>query len=375
MAVLFTFPFKSKLPRQLAVLVFCILAGSFFAPSSQAAGDDWTLDPASSILTYQSVKKNTIVETNQIRNLEGTLSAQGDAEVRFDLNSVDTGVDLRNVRMRFLFFETYKFPVATVTAKVDPAAFAELPAKRRMTSKLPFNLNLHGVDKQYESEVIVTMITDTSVSIASKSPVAVHVEDFGLLPNIEKLQVAANVSSIVPTASVSFDFIFNKGAAAPTPVATLATGTAADAAVTPVAAVAGPVATDASKAAYTDEECVNRFDVLSRTGAIYFRTGSARLDPASRPVLTTVLDVVDKCPKLKVEIVGHTDSDGTPEQNRSLSLRRATAVAAYIHNAGVPSDRIGTAGYGEDRPIAPNDSDKNKALNRRIEFSASPIVN
>ncbi|MFI0842648.1 OmpA family protein [Mesorhizobium sp. IMUNJ 23232] len=369
--------FRGKFSRLLLVLAVCIAGGSFSVSIGRAAAEDWTLDPTSSILTYQSVKKNTIVETNQIRNLEGTLSAQGDAEVRLDLNSVDTGVDLRNVRMRFLFFETYKYPVATVTTKVDPAAFADLSTKRRMTTKLPFTLNLHGIDKQYEADVIVTMITDTSVSISSKTPVAVHVEDFGLLPNVEKLQQAANVSSIVPTASVSFDFIFNKGpAAAPPPqVAALATGTTNDASAAAVPAAAGPVETDASKATYTDEECVNRFEVLSRTGAIYFRRGSARLDPASKPVLDTVLDVVGKCPKLKVEISGHTDSDGTAEENRALSLRRATAVASYIHDAGIPADRIGTAGYGEDKPIAANDSDKNKALNRRIEFSASSIVN
>ncbi|MEQ1952325.1 OmpA family protein [Mesorhizobium yinganensis] len=366
---------RDRFARLLLVLAVCI--AGFSASIGRAATEDWTLDPASSILTYQSVKKNTIVETNQIRNLEGTLSAQGDAEVRLDLNSVDTGVDLRNVRMRFLFFETYKYPVATVVTKVDPAAFADLSSKRRMTTKLPFTLNLHGVDKQYEADVIVTMITDTSVSISSKTPVAVHVEDFGLLPNVEKLQQAANVSSIVPTASVSFDFIFNKGSAGASPpqVAALAAGTASDASAAASPTAAGPVETDASKASYADEECVNRFEVLSRTGAIYFRRGSARLDPASKPVLDTVLDVVGKCPKLKVEISGHTDSDGTAEENRALSLRRATAVAGYIHDAGIPTDRIATAGYGEDKPIAANDSDKNKALNRRIEFSASSFVN
>lgn len=81
---------------------------------------NWTLDPTASVLTYQSVKKNTIVETNKIRNISGSLTTAGDAKVTFDLNSVDTGVDLRNVRMRFLFFETFKFPTAELTAKVDP---------------------------------------------------------------------------------------------------------------------------------------------------------------------------------------------------------------------------------------------------------------
>ena len=119
----------------------------------------------------------------------------------------------------------------------------------------------------------------------------------------------------------------------------------------------------------------NRFDVLSKTGAIYFRSGSARLDPASRPVLDSVLDVVAKCPTLKVQVSGHTDSDGSDTQNQVLSERRAGSVREYIVNAGIAAERIAAVGYGESRPIVANDTDKNKSLNRRIEFSATEIVN
>ncbi|UVK44039.1 OmpA family protein [Mesorhizobium sp. AR07] len=328
------------------------------------AQTNWTLDPTASVLTYQSVKKNTIVETNKIRNISGSLTSAGDAKVTFDLNSVDTGVDLRNVRMRFLFFETFKFPSAELTAKVDPAAFADLATKRRVKAVLPFRLNLHGVDKDLEANVVVTMISDNMVSVASEAPVAVHVEDFGLLPNVDKLQQAANVTNIVPTASVSFDFVFTADGSKPAPVQTVAASTEV-----------GPVATDAAKTNFSDEECLNRFAVLSRTGAIYFRSASARLDAQSRPLLVEVVGVVGKCPGLKVEVSGHTDSDGSPVENKRLSERRAQAVADAIVAAGIPRTQITATGYGEDRPVAANDTPKNKALNRRIEFSATKLVN
>ena len=347
----------------LSLVLAALLALQVFEPHAANAAPNWTLDPDASVLTYQSVKKNTIVETNKIRNITGTLSAAGDAKVTFDLNSVDTGVDLRNVRMRFLFFETFKFPTAELTAKVDPAAFADLATKRRVKATLPFRLNLHGVDKDLEASVVVTMISDTMVSVASEAPVAVHVEDFGLLPNVDKLQQAANVTNIVPTASVSFDFVFtadgSKPAAAPTAAAS--------------SAEVGPVTTDAAKANFSDEECLNRFAVLSRTGAIYFRPASARLDAKSRPLLTEVEGVVGKCPSLKVEVSGYTDSDGSPEANKQLSERRAQAVADAIVAAGIPRTQITATGYGEERPVAANDTPKNKALNRRIEFSATKL--
>jgi len=346
-----------------AILFFCAVA---FCPAVASAAGGWTLDPAQSTLTYQSVKKNTIVETNTIRNITGEISPAGDAKIVFDLNSVDTGVDLRNVRMRFLFFETFQYPTATVTAKVDPAAFADLATKRRMVVPLTVTLSMHGVEKELPTKVAVTMVTDTLVSVASQAPVAVQVADFGLLPAIEKLERAANVTNIVPTASVSFDFVFSSEPVEQKPAATQVA-----AATTQV----GPIATDATKAEYSAEECVNRFDVLSRTGAIYFRTGSARLDPASKPVLGSVLDVATKCPALKIQVAGYTDTDGSDVENQRLSERRADSVMDYIVKAGIDSSRIAAVGYGETKPFVPNDTSKNKALNRRIEFSTTAMKN
>jgi len=346
-------------------LIVAVSGLLLFGPGTANAQSNWTLDPVASVLTYQSVKKNTIVETNKIRNIAGTLTAAGDAKVTFDLNSVDTGVDLRNVRMRSLFFETFKYPSAELTAKVDPAAFADLPTKRRVKAVLPFRLNLHGVDKDLEANIVVTMIGDNMVSVASEAPVAVHVEDFGLLPNVDKLQQAANVTNIVPTASVSFDFVFTADGSKPAAVQNVAAG----------AAGVGPVATDAAKTNFSDEECLNRFAVLSRTGAIYFRPASARLDAQSRPLLAEVEGVVGKFPSLKVEVSGHTDSDGSPDANKLLSERRAEAVADALAAADVPPAQVAAAGYGEERPVAANDTPKNKALNRRIEFSATKFVN
>ncbi|MGX8009547.1 OmpA family protein [Mesorhizobium sp. ORM8.1] len=191
-----------------------------------------------------------------------------------------------------------------------------------------------------------------------------HVEDFGLLPNVDKLQQAANVTNIVPTASVSFDFVFTADGSKPAAVQTVA-----------ASAEVGPVATDAAKTNFSDEECLNRFAVLSRTGAIYFRPASVRLDAKSRPLLKEVEGVVGKCPTLKVEVSGYTDSDGSPEANKALSERRAKSVADALVADGIPRNQISAAGYGEDKPVAANDTPKNKALNRRIEFSATKLAN
>ncbi len=69
-----------------------------------------------------------------------------------------------------------------------------------------------------------------------------------------------------------------------------------------------------------------------------------------------------------VEIAGHTDSDGDPAFNLQLSQDRADAVMAYLTDQGVPAENMTAVGYGEDQPVAENDTPENKAKNRRIEF-------
>lgn len=353
-AISVRFPFRRVLALWLGPLLCWLTLASGAASATGLGAAHWTLDAAGSTLTYQSVKKNTVVETNRLRNLSGAVSPDGTASVTIDLNSVDSGIDVRDVRMRFLFFQTFKFPVATVSTKIDPVAVADLATKRRLKMQLPFTLDLHGFQKSFVANVVVTLISDAQVSVASESPIEIKVEDFGLLPAIEKLQQAGDVANIVPVASVSFDFLFDADAAGkPTP-----------------AAAAAPMKTDAAKATYTDEECNNRFDTISRTGAIYFAFGSADLDPASKPLLATAYDVIAKCPHYRIEVSGHTDSAGAPADNLALSQRRADAVVSYLKAAGVAADRLRAAGYGQTRPVAPNDSAKTRALNRRIEFRA-----
>jgi OmpA-OmpF porin, OOP family len=108
--------------------------------------------------------------------------------------------------------------------------------------------------------------------------------------------------------------------------------------------------------------------VISTTGAIYFRTGSAELDPRSDPLLDSVADIASRCPGVRIEIAGYTDSIGSPESNLRLSDNRARSVADFLIRRGVGPSRITARGYGEDHPIAPNDTEVGRSRNRRIEF-------
>lgn len=101
---------------------------------------------------------------------------------------------------------------------------------------------------------------------------------------------------------------------------------------------------------------------------IEFEPGSSVLRPAGRNILDEMAATLLKLGAKKVEVIGHTDSQGARDTNVVLSLARADAVRTYLANKGVAPSLITTSGSGPDRPVASNDTPDGRARNRRIEF-------
>ena len=101
---------------------------------------------------------------------------------------------------------------------------------------------------------------------------------------------------------------------------------------------------------------------------INFDFDKATLRPDSEPTLTQILKLMKDDPKLSVEIGGHTDNVGKPDYNLTLSDKRAAAVKAWLVAHGVPANRLSSRGYGDKVPLVPNNSDDNRAKNRRVEL-------
>jgi outer membrane protein OmpA-like peptidoglycan-associated protein len=88
----------------------------------------------------------------------------------------------------------------------------------------------------------------------------------------------------------------------------------------------------------------------------------------SKQILLDVTNVLKKHPNIKIRIEGHTDNIGTDDYNQYLSIMRANAVKRYLVEHGIYKSRLTTKGFGESSPIADNNTEKGRALNRRIEF-------
>ena len=102
--------------------------------------------------------------------------------------------------------------------------------------------------------------------------------------------------------------------------------------------------------------------------AILFDFASSSLKTESQTNLKQMCDVLNDYPETELVVSGHTDSKGSDSYNETLSKRRADAVGEFLIYHQVAQNRVKTMGYGENRPVAPNDTDDGRAQNRRVEI-------
>lgn len=106
---------------------------------------------------------------------------------------------------------------------------------------------------------------------------------------------------------------------------------------------------------------------------IFFGFDSAVVKKESEFELNRVVELMNNNPTMIVEISAHTDDKGSDAYNNRLSQARAEAVVKYLISHGISKERLQAKGYGKNKPAVPNDSDENRAINRRVEFKVLNI--
>ncbi|MBN2585790.1 MAG: OmpA family protein [Candidatus Fermentibacteraceae bacterium] len=251
------------------------------------------------------------------------------------------------------------------------------------------NVTSDGVTGAYahivpEGEIPVTVVApgyrNASAMIELEAGDTVTL-DFALLPNLSTVTGSVRDGEGMPIAGASITI------GSPTPVIVTTDGSGVftadvEAGTWPIAVQAEGYLTDSRSVTLMANETVNvSFDLRDalRAGSvmsfdnIYFASGSATLKPESFPILDSVAILMRDNPTARIQISGHTDSDGSDAFNQTLSENRAQSVYQYLVSTGIAGSRLTTIGYGESVPVAPNDSPANKAKNRRIEFTVLSI--
>ncbi len=171
---------------------------------------DWRLNQADSSFNFASIKKNDAYETHTFNRYEGSISDSGTALLKLDLSSVNTGIEIRDERMKTMLFDSVKFPSAEYHLQVDPASLAALEPGERLQMDVEGSLSLFGMEIKQPASLNIFKLTDHRILVSTAKPVAINAADYGLGEGIEALRKIANLPVISQTVPVNFSLVFDQ---------------------------------------------------------------------------------------------------------------------------------------------------------------------
>ena len=171
----------------------------------------YILDAENSSLYFSSTRRTSDLETHEIQDLFGSISAETNvATLGLNLSSVETGVSIRNERFLEYLFEVDEFGnEATIEVPVDLDALATQSVGSSVTQLVQATLNLHGVSNLIETELTVTRLSDSTIIVKNASPIVIDARDYGLDVGIEALRNLASLPVISISVPVNFTLFFN----------------------------------------------------------------------------------------------------------------------------------------------------------------------
>lgn len=187
--------------------LYALLITACLALPAQAG---WYLDNESSRLSFISTKAVNVSEVHRFLTLHGQVSDAGKVRLRVDLESVSTGIALRDERLRTLLFDTQQFAEAKVEADLDLGPISTLAPGAQLELRLPLTLHLNGQAQRLDAELLATRLDDRRFQVVTLAPLVLHVDAFGLAPGVERLREVAGLSAISLAVPVSAVLIFTE---------------------------------------------------------------------------------------------------------------------------------------------------------------------
>ena len=184
------------------------LAFTLLTCAAIPAHADWYLDNESSRLSFVTTKNTEIAEVQRFLVLHGKVDRNGAAQVEVELESVNSGIPLRDERMRNQLFEIKTFPEALISTQINLQPINDLAPGAQLELRLPLSVTLHGKTHTYNAELLATRLDDRRFQVVTLEPLVLRAEDFELVPGVTALRNAAGLASISLAVPVGAVLIF-----------------------------------------------------------------------------------------------------------------------------------------------------------------------
>lgn len=173
------------------------------------------VDTAASSLRFVSTKAGAagvggVVEVHRFDRFQGGLGADGTVRLDIDLASVNTGVGIRDERLRTMLFNVAVSPRATFTAKLDPAALDALPANGSLDLDVSGTLSLAGQARPTSAALRVTRLPQRALQVVTRAPIVVDAQQFGLKPGVEALREVMGLAFLAAAAPVTLNVVLHE---------------------------------------------------------------------------------------------------------------------------------------------------------------------
>ncbi|MGR3887317.1 YceI family protein [Pseudomonas sp. 1152_12] len=184
------------------------LALTLLTCAALPAHADWYLDNESSRLSFVTTKNTEIAEVHRFLVLHGKVDSQGAARLEVELESINSGIPLRDERMRNDLFQIKTFPEAVISAQINLQPINDLAPGAQVELRLPLSVTLRGKTQIYSAELLATRLDDRRFQVVTLEPVVLHAEDFELAPAVAALRKVAGLKSISLSVPVGAVLIF-----------------------------------------------------------------------------------------------------------------------------------------------------------------------
>ena len=192
------------------VKVWCVL---FFILGISHSGflqadSGYVLDAETSVVQFISSKQTHIFENHHFTSLSGSISENSEATLVIKLDSVETGIEIRNERVRELLFEVASHHNAVIKLPVNLSELNKQIIGTSQKKDVLASLNLHGVTADIDTQLVVTKLSESKIMVQNAYPVLIKAGDYKLTAGIDSLKNIANLDVISYTVPVNFTLIF-----------------------------------------------------------------------------------------------------------------------------------------------------------------------